>query len=268
MVSPTEPVTPSILHLELTWSSLVELCSSLTELEWKTPTGCPGWTVQDNVSHIIDYESGALGRPRPQAAMPIDQAHVRNELGEVNEHGVEIRRPLSGEAVLIELREVVSARASQLRSLTAEDLAHEVQTPAGPGTVADMLTLRVMDTWSHEQDIRRAVGRPGHRSGPAVDEAVTYWSQFLPWVVGRRVHAPDGASVLFAVDDLRFGVRVVDGRGQPDDLDGEEPTVTIAMPAPTFAAHVGGRSDAPDDYRIEGEQALGRVVVANLGFLP
>jgi len=268
MAAPTEPVTPSIRHLELTWSSLLEVCDTLTEAEWKRPTGCPGWTVQDVVSHLVDYESGALGRPRPQAAMPLDRAHVKNELGEANEHGVEIRRPLSGEAVLIELREVVSARAAQLRSLTVEDLAREVQTPAGPGTMADLLTLRVMDTWSHEQDVRRAVGRPGHASGPAVDEAVTYWAQYLPWVVGRRVHAPDGATVLFAVDHHRFGVRVVDGRGQPDDLGGEEPTVTISMSAPTFAAHVGGRTDAPADHVITGEQALGRVIVANLGFLP
>src|SRR5690606_3949220 len=147
-----------------TWSSLVELCSSLTELEWKTPTGCPGWTVQDNVSHIIDYESGALGGPRPHAAMPLDQAHVRNDPGGGCGHGAGIRRRLWGEAVLIVLREVVAARASQLHSLTAEDVADEVQTPAGPGSVADVLTLRVMDAWSHEQDIRRAVGRPGHRS--------------------------------------------------------------------------------------------------------
>lgn len=263
-----EPVSPSILHLELTWSSLLELCESLGEEEWKAPTGCPGWTVQDNVSHLIDYESGALGRPRPQAAMPRDQDHVKNELGESNEHGVEIRRPLSGTAVLIELREVTSARASQLHALTPEDLAQEIPTPAGPGTVSDMLTLRVMDTWSHEQDIRRALGRPGHESGPAVDEAVAYWARFLPFVVGKKAHAPDGASVLFAVDHHRIGVRVADGRAHPADLADEEPTVTLTMSAPTFAAHVGGRSDAPGDITITGDAPLGRIIVANLGFMP
>jgi hypothetical protein len=29
-----------------------------------------------------------------------------------------------------------------------------------------------MDNWSHEPDIRRAVGRPGHTEGPAVQQAV------------------------------------------------------------------------------------------------
>lgn len=262
------PATPSIEHLELTWSSLLEVCGSLTEEQWKAPTGCPGWTVQDNVAHLIDYESGALGRPRPQASMPADQRHLKNELGESNEPGVEIRRPLSGAAVLIELREVTSARASQLRSLTPEDLAQEVPTPAGPGTVSDMLTLRVMDTWAHEQDIRRAVGRPGHTEGPAVDEAVSYWSRFLPYVVGKKVHAPEGATVEFEIDRHRIGVEVAGGRARPVELAGGEPAVRIAMSAPTFAAHVGGRTDAPDDVTVAGDEALGRAVVANLAFLP
>jgi hypothetical protein len=40
------------------------------------------------------------------------------------------------------------------------------------------------------------------------------------------------------------------------------------MPATTFAALVGGRTDAPDDVEIVGDEELGRRVVANLGFLP
>ena len=37
------------------------------------------------------------------------------------------------------------------RTLTADELTNETQTPVGPGTVADMLTLRVMDTWIREE---------------------------------------------------------------------------------------------------------------------
>ena len=75
----------------------------------------------------------------------------------------------------------------------------QTTTPAGPGTVADLLTLRVMHSWSHEQDIRRAVGRPGHTEGPAVEAAVAYFSRFLPYLVGKRAAAPDGAKVVFRI---------------------------------------------------------------------
>lgn len=261
------PASPSIGHLEATWQSIIDLCSDLTEEQWRTATGCPGWSVQDNVSHLIDYEAGALGRPRPEVPLPADRQHLKNPMGESNEIGVEARRGRPGAEVLEELREVTSERSAQMRAMTAADLAEEIPTPAGMGTVADMLTLRVMDTWSHEQDIRRALGRPGHERGPSVDESVGYWSQFLPFVVGKKAGAPDGASVRFEVGEQRIDV-LVDGRAKVvDALDGE-PTATIAMPATTFAALVGGRTDAPDDVIITGDAELGRRVVDNLGFMP
>jgi len=261
-------VSASIDHLEETWGSILELCADLTDDEWKATTGCPGWTVQDNVAHLVDYEAGALGRPRPEVTLPDGLEHLKNPLGESNEVGVEARRGRSGGEVLEELRDVTAARSSQLRALTAEDLAQEITTPAGSGTVADMLTLRVMDTWAHEQDIRRALGRAGHATGPAVDAAVAYWSQFLPYVVGKKAGAPDGTTAVIEVGDHRTAVEVVDGRARPAAaLDGP-PTVTLSMPATTFAARVGGRSDAPDDVVITGDEDLGHRIVAGLGFLP
>ena len=262
-------VSPSIEHLEATWRSILDLCAGLTEEEWKAPTGCPGWTVQDNVSHLIDYEAGALGRPRPEHEVAPDLAHVQNPLGEANEVGVDARRRRPGREVLEELREVTAARSAQLRALTEADLGREVVTPAGPGTLADMLTLRVMDTWSHEQDIRRALDRPGHAEGPVVDEAVAYWSKHLPYVVGKRAAAPDGATVVIEIGTRHRAVIEVDGgRARATGGPAPAPTVRIAMPATTFAAHVGGRTDAPGDVEVVGDEDLGGRIVANLGFLP
>src|SRR3954452_228786 len=216
-------VSPSIDNLEQTWASLDALLASLSEDEWKRPTGCPGWTVQDNVSHLIDYESRALGRPAPEGSA-LQRPHTKNALGEGNEVGVDHRRGLAGSAVLDELREITTARLAQLRSLTEEDLQREVVTPAGPGTLADMLKLRVMDTWSHEQDIRRAVGRPGNETGPTAHEAVAYFAQFLPIVVAKRAGAPDGSVVVIEAGDVWRGAIAVDG-GRARILD-EVPTVT------------------------------------------
>lgn len=259
---------PSIDHLEETWRSLDELLAALSDADWQAPTGCPGWSVQDNVSHLVDYEHRALLRPPPEH-VPADLSHTKNPLGEMNEVGVDFRRSLSREEMFAEYREVTAARLVQLRALTADDLAQEMVTPAGPGTVADMLTIRVMDTWSHEQDIRRALGRPGHESGPAATEAVTYLARALPMVVGKRAAAPEGATVVMKVGDVyRTVIRVVDGRARQTEDESAVPTVSISMPASTFAALTGGRSDVPDDVVVEGDQVLGRAVVANLAFLP
>ena len=262
------PASASIDNLDTTWRSLVELCESLTDEQWMCPTGCPGWSVQDQVSHLIDYESRALGRPAP-AEHSLSRPHTKNALGEGNEVGVELRRGRTGAEVLAELREVTAARLAQLTALTADDLAREIVTPAGPGTVADMLRLRVMDTWSHEQDIRRAVGQPGHDEGPVVDEAVAYFAQFLPIVIVKRAGATDGSIAVMQIGTgYRSTVAVEGGRGSVVDDSSAEPTVRMTMPATTFAALVGGRSDAPDDVRIEGDTELGERIIASLGFMP
>jgi uncharacterized protein (TIGR03083 family) len=263
-----QAVSPSIDNLETTWRSIDALCSSLSEDEWTLPTGCPGWTVQDNLAHLIDYEARALGRPGPEHT-PADVSHTKNAMGESNEVGVDYRRSRSGGEVLDEFREVIAARLAQLQALTAEDLTREVVTPAGPGTLADMLRLRVMDTWSHEQDMRRALGRPGHIQGPAAEEAVGFLAGFLPIIVGKRAATPEGAIVAVDVGDCYQSViEIVDGRAKVVENAPANVTVALTIPPSTFAALVGGRSDLPDDVMISGDETLGKAIIDQLGFLP
>jgi uncharacterized protein (TIGR03083 family) len=258
----------SVEHLATTWASIDALCSGLSEAEWKRTTGCPGWTVQDQVAHLVDYEERALGLATPEHS-PADLSHTKNELGEANEVGVDRRRSWPGAKVLDEFREVTADRLAQLRRLTDEDFRAEVVTPAGPGTVTDLLTLRVMDTWSHEQDIRRALGLPGHLDGPEVEEAIAYFTRFLPYVVGKRALAPERTCVVFEIGGLTSAiVEVVDGRGRMTRDRPVSAAVTLRIPVGTFAALVGGRSDAPGDVEIAGDEALGRTIVESLGLMP
>ena len=266
-------MTESIEHLAALWSSLDELCADLTEEQWKTPTGCPGWTVQDQLSHLIDYEARAVGKPAPEHKAA-DVSHTKNDLGVTNEDGVDARRGLPGADVLAEFRSVTADRLAQLRALTPADLEREVTTPAGPGTVADMLTLRVMDTWSHEQDIRRAMGRPGNEDSPAADYAVDYFCRFLPIVVARRAEPADGDVVAFEIGARPpLVVSVRDGKGSvadgASDAGSVAPTVALRMPTGTFGALIGGRSDVDrGTVSVEGDQALGERVLSAIGFMP
>lgn len=237
-----------------TWTSIADLGESLSEADWKRPSGCPGWTVQDNVSHLIDYESFALGRPRPDHTVG-DAGHLKNDMGRMNEIGVDVRRTRTGAEVLAEFRDVTDERLARLRSVTESKLDEEAQTPIGPGTVRDLLTLRVMDSWSHEQDIRRALGRPGHEGGRAAGITVAYLGQFIG--VARRRGGVEGA-VRFVIGE---GPTITKGEG--------DPVVTLHMDAPTFVALCGGRADAPAaDVRVDGDAAAGERVIANMGFLP
>ena len=160
------------------WDSIGALAGGLDAAEWKIETECPGWSVQDNVAHIVGIESAILGRPNPDHTPP-DAPHVRNDVARVNEVWVDWYRSRPGAEVLAEFRAVTDARLAQLRAPDV-DFDADAWTPIGPGTVRDMLPFRIFDSFVHEQDMRRAVARPGgwdgerghrrarsHRGGPA-----------------------------------------------------------------------------------------------------
>ena len=68
--------------------------------------------------------------------------------------------------MLADLREVIAERRAALAGMDQAAFDAESFTPAGPDTYGRFMRIRVMDMWMHEQDIREAVGRPGHERGP------------------------------------------------------------------------------------------------------
>jgi uncharacterized protein (TIGR03083 family) len=100
---------PVIALLDATWASIAELGDQLDEEQWQRPTACPGWSVKDNLSHLVGMENHLRGAP---ADPPIDErpAHVRNDTGAFNEAAVAARRERPGSAVLTEFRGVTRAR--------------------------------------------------------------------------------------------------------------------------------------------------------------
>lgn len=257
--------------LEAVWTSLEQLCSGLTDEQWATPTECPGWDVKDNLSHIIGTESMLLGRPAPEHE-PGEKPWVKNPIGAGNEVQVDFRRPRSGAEVLDEFREVTSERLRTLRSWGEDDFGKESWTPIGQGTVADLLAIRIMDCWVHEQDIRRALGRPGSLDGPVAEHAFGRHAGAMPFVVGKKAGAPDGTVVLFEVEGPAGGsiaVGVEGGRAKPMP-DAPSPDVTLRMDLETFNALCTGRWDAAragDRVAIAGDEDLGRRIVDQMNFM-
>jgi len=146
--------------MEHVWDSIGSLCAPLTEAQWKTPTDCPGWSVQDQVSHLVGAESRILGNPGPDHT-PTDTAHIKNDVGQSNEVVVDYRRSWPGQKVLDEFQELTGQRLELLKGLTDEQFAAETQTPIGQGTVTEFVRIRIFDAWVHQQDMRRALNMPG-----------------------------------------------------------------------------------------------------------
>ena len=264
------PPPPATLLADLTdvWSSLAALGGSLSSEEWSRPTECPGWSVQDQYAHMIGTESALLGEDGPP---PVAAPHAKNRMGELNEGWVAPWRERSGAEVLAAFRVVTDRRLDALRAMTDADWDAPTQTPVGPGPYALFMEIRVFDCWVHEQDIRRAVGRPGHLEGPVADLSMARVTGAFGFVVGKKVAPPDGTTV--AVDlgpplPAAFAVTVAGGRAQPCPPPAS-PTVRIRTDGETWMRLGTGRI-APDaaDVTFDGDAALGRAVLAQLAITP
>lgn len=113
-----------------TWASLARVGLGLEAEEWGRPTACPGWSVQDQFSHLIGIERMLLGEAAPTWNEPLGD-HVKNDLAASHEPWVAVRRPLEGKAVRAEFVSVTSRRLAALAARTAEEWAVVGYSPAG-----------------------------------------------------------------------------------------------------------------------------------------
>lgn len=271
----THDRSATIDKLRDVWNSITDLVGTLNAADWERPTDCPGWSVRDQLAHLITIERTLAGHPSPEHhATPLPD-WVHNDLGRTNEHAVDHWRGRPIDELVAAWRAVASERLAQLVAASDAELAADSWTPLGPGTVLDLLQSRILDHWMHEQDIRRAVGRPGHEDGPAAEHTVDLLLAGLPMVVGKRAATPEGASVVVWLTGpvhRDVAVTVRDGRAVRT-AHPATPTATLTLSSATFAELAGGRvsPELPlDDGRIEstGATELARAVVTNLNILP
>lgn len=270
MTGPTEEPVVAVLAEE--WSAICDLGAELDAEEWDLASECPGWTVRDLVSHMIGTERSLLGEPSP-APLAERPPHIRNDVGASNEAWVADRRTRSGKEVLDEFREVTDRRLVQLRSFAAERFERPGASPVGEVPYREFMQVRVMDCWTHEQDMRVATGRPGHRQNDAAEISIDRMASAMPFVVAKRAGAPDATAVRFEVTGVparRVGVVVRDGRGRVEPVD--VPTIELTMDSEVFWRLSCGRitGDAALDgamVTVAGDAALGRRILDNMAFM-
>lgn len=253
------------------WSSITELCAGLSEDQWNAPTDVPGWTVKDNLSHIVGFERQLVGYPATKHEAPKFD-YIRNALGESNERDVDLRRSHTGGQVYDEFRVITSMRLKALRDYADEDFNITVPTPLGESTLVDFLRIRVVDAWAHEQDIRRALDKPGALSNPSAKHSLNRFIGTLPYIVAKKAQAPNASMVVFEIDgwDEPLGVQVIGGRGELLDIT-IDPTVTISLDLKAFIALVNGRWDTEralaEGVKLDGDPELARRVLDNMNIM-
>lgn len=261
-----------VAEFDRTWRGVVATCGDLTEEQWQTPTALPGWSVKDNVSHIVSEEALLLGDPAPAHELPPDLTHLRSDFARALEIPIDYRRSRSGGEVLAELQSVAARRLAVLRDYDENSLDDEVDFAGRLRPLRDALGIRLFDCWIHEQDIRRALQQPGNVDSAAAHltlrrlvNALSHLSADVPEAAGRTVVIKTTGPVT-TTTTLRLGPNPTCVDGADRDAD-----VVITTSFETFIELTTGRAsydDRSSDVVLTGDDALGHELVRHFAVTP
>ena len=252
----------------------VALLRSLSDADWDRPTDLAGWDVRAVAAHLAHLESELAGNEQEQVQVP-ELEHIVSPMGYYTEMGPIARREWPAARIVDELESAAASRLAELRADPPVDgSGAPPRTPGGIGWDWNtLLSNRVVDVWMHQQDVRRAVGRPGGMDSRGAEHTVSVFARAFGYTVGKRVAPPAGTSVVLDVTGLRpvhLAVEVgADGRAVPSSVTAETADVALTMDLETYVVLAGGRRAAADlDVSLAGNEELGRRVLAAMAVTP
>jgi uncharacterized protein (TIGR03083 family) len=285
--APPEDLDGLVEGFRQTLQAVIDLGRECSDEDFARSTSCPGWTVQDQVSHVAAVEAYLDGAEHPQVELA-ERDHIRHEFGEWMEHGVQVRRDRSGPEVVAELETLLHNRMASLAdpSLTVET---PVSGPMGSTMkLGSLLRVRHQDIWTHEQDIREALGRIGNLDSPAASTFVNALVRRFPKLV-REVPMQDGQTVILESTGpvtARMGVRVSHGddgevtyhslfTGESESGMGaavhsaDDPSTSISLSTDALTRRAAGRRATKDTtYTVVGDEELAARVLDAITFTP
>jgi uncharacterized protein (TIGR03083 family) len=262
-------------YVEVWWQAINDFTDLLEELpaeDWAKPTDLPGWDVKAVASHIAHLEGILAGMPEETADVG-EPSHVTGMMGLYTEIGVVNRRDASPDAIINEIRAAATARHTALLADPPTDASGKPE-PIFGGVPWDWRTLlrnRPLDVWMHEQDIRRAVDRPGGMDSVAARHTAEYLAETLGYVLAKRVGAPAGTTVVLELDgSLPFAFAVNDaGRGERLTDVPTDPAVLLRMEREAFIRLAGGRCEPdPGTLELAGDPDLGQRILDAMATTP
>ncbi len=225
-----------------TIAALGELLDELTPEEWDAPT-IEGWTVKGLVTHLVAVEE-YFGRQLGLWPLEIDEALEPDHLG-MTRGIVAAWSEREAADVLARWQELTRAITAHLSGLDRSAGRQPIHFHFLDTSLSTVLITRVFEIWTHDEDIRRATGRPASApdaprlrrmsrvavpsiplglamaGAPAAGRTVRIvltgqgggtWDQALGW--GETAGAPDATVVLDVVEYCRLAAR----RLEPDDV--------------------------------------------------
>lgn len=249
------------------------LLEDTPESVWDRPTDLPGWSVHDVVAHLAHLESLLTGGRHVEVEIG-EAPHVTSDMDRFTEQGVVARRDASAAELMAELRTAFGARTAALAADPPTD-----GSATAPGlfgrlgwSVERLLRNRPLDVWMHEQDVRRAIGRPGGLESPGAVHTADYLQESFGYVLGKRVAPADGTTVrLHVVGHRPHSLEMRDGRALATRgvLDPQQADVALDLDREAFILLAGGRrAPVEGSVRITGDRELAERILAAMAVTP
>jgi uncharacterized protein (TIGR03083 family) len=246
-------------------SRAILLLRDLAPGDWARPVDPPelvGWTVRDLAVHLVANESllaERLGVPVAGITETATDNEGRTAQAHARHRG---RRPA---AAVAELETAAEAADTEVTSRGEDRLDEPIDWWGGPAATGIVLLVRAFETWTHADDIRRAVGAGEVPPPPASLLTMTHAGcGLVPGLLAARDAYHPGRLARFRFPDLGDAAWDVDlgviGGVRPageGDVD-----VEIEAEAVPFCRGISARLPAEGlRYTATGDEALAAEVV-------
>ena len=246
------PVDDAVGAFTETAAQLLQLLDGLTPEEWERPTTVGGGvTVRELVLHLVGVERyvlGQLGR-RPAFAAPGRDDHFPATSSAAADlagaDGTQVARTWWLEAMAL-----VAACAE-----LGPD--HQVAYHHLGGSVRGMLVVRTFELWTHDDDIRRAIGAPRNDlDGDRLSLMSSALLDVLPFGLLLAGTTRPGKTMRIVLTG-RGGGRTVDAPMMPGEPVGAVPDITIAASTLDLCRVAANRLSADEiDVVVDGDESL------------
>ena len=216
--------------LEADRAALLEICAGLGDADWRAPSGCAGWTVQDVVAHMGALYWLVVDRTKlPDVAdLPTEQAQ---------EAYVAHRRSMTAQEVLSDYESVSAAALPRLAGLGGLNF----EMPLGDLGTYKASMVPTAYSFDHYVHIRMDLFAPrGPLAGPPPPSDELRLAPALDWVAAALPQQnADAVASLPGV--VQF---VITGPGaRTIEVGSGEPSGQVSMAAPAFMKAITQRGD-------------------------
>ena len=148
---------------------------------WAVPTPAPGWTVQDQITHLAWFDDAAVRAVTGPESFR-DEVRAAHAEGLDTDRLVRERRSMPGREVLEWFR---AARRRMTEVLASADPAARIPWYGPDMGLVSFATARLMETWAHGQDVADGLTAGGHDGKREPTDRLRHVAEIgvraLPW---------------------------------------------------------------------------------------